>query len=312
MLIMNTPMLDWVTLTTYSRDVMNIWKMNLLGLAGGGGVWIERKRHLQYDGFSITLDAGTAYVGWGEQRVGTGGAMRKHAILTLSGALSHEIIEWDEVRSRGGLMRTLYPLEHQEAINCTRLDLQITCLNKESLIAGSSHFYMGTVFDEIKKSGKTVSWMESKGTYGQLATVGINARIGDVYHRVYAKPTERGDAVRFETEYKNDTAKRVWAAVIEDVKNLGGLVRRQIERAGVSSFGYMFEPVYFYKSAKIPPSLRDGIKNTEVWLLAVVLPSLERVLMESEQRELVAAAFLGALENYVDIADFGGVIPVEL
>lgn len=306
-IIIDTPMIDWLTFTTYNRKIMQVWKMALLGLAGSEGKWIERKKHLQYDGAALVLPSGTVYVGFGVQ----GKAKRKHAILTVSGSLAHAVYQSNDVPVQGRLLRKLWPIFGDSDARCTRIDLQVTNYEKENLIAGSSHWVMGRIFDAMKENGRTVSWMESEGQWGRLATVGVNARVGEVYHRIYAKPTEKGDVIRFETEYKGETAQRVATGLASARNTVGGLVRRQVVGSKSELLEKIFDCLLVYKVGKIQPMVRAGYSSTEVWLLTQVLPSLGRVLVESENSSLVAIAFWDVLQDYATGYSYDGLRTID-
>ncbi len=289
-IILNSPMVDYLTVTTYDKAIGEQWRLDILK---DDRMLLEdrqdRKR-LQYTGIHIPCDGGSIFWGKGEQ----GKNKRNHYLMQISGSLADQFVMGDMGHLLGEY-RSVHP-----KINCTRIDLQIT-VRDAGIIGngGKSILWMQSLFANIQSMGKTVSWIQDKSGGDAIATVGINKRQGDTYYRIYAKPTEEEDGIRFEMEYKGDKASGALLAVRENHtrEKIGQILKYQLKQLKSEVASELF--VYYLPDgeAKIPKVVKDGESNTMLWLANTVLPSFKKQVATHEQGHHLARLYMDAIRE---------------
>lgn len=284
MLALRKPAVDWITLTTFDHDIGKQWRLDLLKETDFIRVnEKEEARHMQYVGMRIPADGGTIFWGQAEQ----GRAKRSHWLIMVSGALADEVVL--------GSLRHFLRDDKRDRINCTRIDFQVTEYEKEILNSAScSVDYLQKVFAALQeRGGYAPSWIQDTAQKTAIATIGVGKRTGQTYRRLYAKPSYKGHALRWEMEYKGDKATGALDAILHDGgrKKIGEVLRWELGRMGSSELIRFFSAALPEDGYRFPVNVGSGQGNTEMWLMSVVLPSFERFIATNERGDYVARAF---------------------
>lgn len=299
MIALRKPAVDWITLTTFNHDVGKQWRLDLL--KEKDFIRLDEKEkasHMQYKGMRIPADGGTIF--WGHAEQGRG--KRNHWLVMFSGRLADEVVF--------GELRHFLRDDKRDAINCTRIDYQVTefdgsVLNKEHGSIG----YLQKMFSAIQEVDRVApSWIQDSAKKTAIATIGMGKRVGQTYRRLYAKPTSKGHALRWEMEYKGDKAKGALKAVLYDGgrKKMGEILRWELDRMGISELVRFFQSALPEDGYRFPVNAHSGQGNTEMWLMRIVLPSFERFLATSERGDYVGAAFGEAYSRAMTAWDESG------
>lgn len=296
MITLDEPMVDWITLTTFSHHIGEWWAANLRKNAMGAIKVLSGVRRLQYKGDVLEDSEGSIFVGKGKQ------GRASHYMATVSGLLADRVMEGG-IKTKYGFLVRDGGGEWLGDVNCTRIDVQVTCLDKSIQgEGGGSLEYQKKVFDSIQGAGRAVSWFQDGSGENAVVTVAVNSRKSDVYYRIYPKPTNEGHAMRFEVEYKKEKAARVFASICSGGRQkMGEILKYQVMQLNSAELKALVLGALEGYSASFPKKqVGDGATNTELWLLTVVLPSLVRTLKTSDRAGIVWAAFgdaLGAYDN---------------
>lgn len=300
MVRLDVPDIDWLTMTTFNHRIGEMWAAGIRKNAQKAIRYSAGVRRLQYKGDALDDIDGSIFVGKGEQ------GKHSHYMMTVSGRLAGKIIKGGTGSLYGFLLRDGGGGWLPE-VNCTRIDVQITSLDKSIQgEGGGSIDFQKTVFDAGQKLGKTMSWFQDGAGKGAIATVAVNSRKSDTYYRIYPKKTNEGHAIRFEMEYKKEKAGRVYTSICDGgVLKMCEILKYQLGKLGNDELKLMFYGSLQGCSALFPSkTVEDGASNTEMWLLTVVLPSLVRTLAVSNRSAVVARAFYDAVKDKIHV---GGV-----
>lgn len=340
MITLNEVQVDWLTFTTFNAEIGAKWRGSLMANTERARL-MTAKKIMQYQGENYSLDGGSVFYGTGQQK------KRDHHMIRVTGALANEVlfggsmsflldfagsdkiirqdIKWGEdfayVRKTENTPEQSAILDKNfeqavenakrdwmdDRIACTRIDIQATVPMVEGSIA---LYWQQKLFNDLQAAGRTVSWIQDRDGLNAIATVGINKRVSPVYYRIYGKKFDGGVAMRLEVEYKQDKSRRVYAAIRKNgAERMIGILNYQMERLKVQRVSDLFGDVCEGGKGGNVRTVRDGIGNTEAWLLSVVIPSLRKVLNTSERADWVASAFVNALldAGYAIDVD-GGVI----
>lgn len=188
-MIVLTPALDWLTLTTYLGELAamaaDAIKNHNKKLEGKAGIWRN---------YSGTWYGKHAFVGGRLEPCGT----RFHHVVLLSG-------KWAE-----DLYKQMPP-----GMKCTRIDVQLTVSGNNTTLRElfndlDREFLAGNV-------RRGISYIESR----RKGTVYLGSRTSERFTRIYAKfDYQYNSFVRYEVEIKSDLANVVWG----NVEQYGSLV----------------------------------------------------------------------------------------
>lgn len=275
MYALNSPSLDYITITTFdptASAAMGDFVEPLRAVKDG-------KKRMQYVGVSGHHETGTAFAGTAMQRGKT------HTMLQVSGLLAESAFLRLARHVASGAARI------------TRIDVQVT------IPYDRDDWCQKSVFDVVRAAapGRSVSFAESQsGPQGsKLATVYFGSRTSDRFVRLYEKMGLGDDVyIRFETEYKGARARAVGhelAKGLESTKNLLAAEILRFPHTGVQAhFGaHLAEPLEI--------KMVSEAGNTKRWLLETVIPALDRFLNDhsAQQADDVANAFWRLLADHL-------------
>jgi len=275
MYALNSPSLDYVTITTFdptASKAMGDFVEPLKAVKDG-------KRRLQYVGMSGHHETGTAFVGTAMQRG------KLHTMLQVSGLLSES-----------AFLR-LVRYVASGAARITRIDIQVT------VPYDREEWSQASVFETVRAAApnRSVSFAESQsGPQGsKLATVYFGSRQSDRLVRLYEKMGLGEEVyIRFECEYKGGRARAVGHELAKGLETAQNLLAGEILRFphdGVQRhFGdHLADP--------LDVKMVSEAGNTKRWLLETVIPSLDRFLNDHDanQRQEVADAFWRVLADHL-------------
>jgi len=289
--ILNSPMVDYLTVTTFSREWGLNWKMWLLADERIKLADRQDVNRMQYKGINIPCTGGSIFWGKGEQG---GKVKREHYIMQISGRLADDFILGNKAHflgEGGGVDRR---------INCTRIDLQITVQDpSQTGTDGQSINWFRGLFRQVQDMGKTVNWIQNNSLESGLATVGVNKRQGTVYYRFYPKPAEGGHAPRFEMEYKGIKAVGALLAIRENGtrEKIGQILKYQLKKLNSPIASEMFVYELPDGMCKIPVMVRDGESDTMLWLSSTVLSSFKKQIATHEQGHHLARLYMDAIRE---------------
>lgn len=288
-IVVNRPMVDWVTLTTHSKEVGEIWRQFLFSDSDLVKVIdVKNKKRMQYEGFTIPTDMGSIFWGFGL----VGKPKKNHWIVQISGALADEVFFGKLRHFQGG--------EKSGRVNCTRIDLQVTVFDVD--IQTHEGYVLPELFEilkDVKESGRQPSWRQDSSKESALATVGINDRKSPTYYRVYAKQLAGGQGVRFEVEVKQQKAGDVYAAIVADGgrSRVTRILKYELKRLKIDRLDWIFSPALPLTGLRAERRIPEGESNQVGWLITMVLPTFERVVNTHAQGDMVARAFMDAVRR---------------
>lgn len=268
-MVLNHPMIDYLTLTTYESELAEKWhEENFIGRE------FEEKKRMQYQGVLVYERGGSWFLGSGEQKG------EAHYMMQVSGSAAE--IAFHRYKS--------HIIDH--SAKPSRIDLQLTIERPEG-------WSQSNLIMECESKGLKPRVERSGGEYGELVTVYTGTRTSGRMNRTYEKESKDGDRyIRFETEYGRDYSLPVayGLAVGSDTiqEFLNGEVRR---RKAVSMFEYFFvgEGVKLPKAKKVKATTK-----TERWLLNVVLPCLVRYKNSHDCDPKIIDMYKKALTEYTE------------
>lgn len=261
-MMLNTPMVDWLTLTTYETRASDAMRYLVIGED-----WEPEKR-LQYNG----IGSGSLFLGDALQRG------KSHYMFVASGESADQAYStWS---------RNFGPYDW----NVTRIDLQVT-------VPLPAKFDSRALYDDIVawdgpgRPRKAAIVQSGDG----LDTVYIGSRTSDRFTRIYIKPLDSGlRALRFEVEYKGDHAHRV----ANDCRTPGVLHRilaHEVQSLPNVKFGVLAPFIRVLGPEAHRPEIKRATAelSTLDWLRRQVTPTLERLTNSHEHgnvtRQLVKA-----------------------
>jgi hypothetical protein len=236
--------IDWLTLTTFDRDVYGAWSA-LLGSANGT---LREGRLLMYLG----AWSGSLFVGEGAQQG------RPHYMLRVSGEDADH----------------LAPQLAFNPAHCSRIDLQITI---ELPPGYSGRDFADHLREERRDRRRRITLIESGE--GE-STVYIGHRSSERYYRIYVKFDAQGNPyLRFEVEFKGDVAPAVWRH-IQFGQSLSAILTSEIEHLGFDGVGVLRRFHAWLGGALhiSPHTVPTSESATLRWLFNAVIPVLRRLL----------------------------------
>jgi hypothetical protein len=272
-IVLNTPMLDWLTITTYDDMAAKAWwRIVTEGES-------EEKKIMQYDGRIRFTLAGSIFVGSGYQRRGL------HHMVRVSGTMA------DEHKS------ILYAQLKQGTIRVSRMDVQCT-------IRKPKEWNQWRFFNRRKRAGKTVAWFQSSDRdAGELATVYIGSRRSDRFTRVYEKPSAGGvKLLRVETEYKRDRAHKSAKAMM-DGKGFtpGAMIRHELDNSiSDDKLHALFSPHCGDRPASVKVHVKTDDDKTFRWLVDDVLPVFKRIAYSHDMGDLLIEEYGKIIQGWID------------
>lgn len=268
---LGTPLVDWITLTSYSEVFSEYWTHLSDKAARESDVVVTQR--MQYVGKSYDTGRGALFLGEAVQRG------RRHWMIQVSDEMADEYIA-----------HTLYSIRYHDA-NCTRVDMQITEVEPE-------YWSQFDFLTRMKGIGGIVEWRESESEGRRWQTVYIGSRTSDRFVRVYQKETDaRERLLRFEVEVKSARAMAVMRRIAEG-HTVRQLLLAETQRVNDQKVREIFEPALV---GVLPVGAvvkrRSSAARQELWLRNVALPALRRYANSAEHSELLIREFREVLEH---------------
>jgi hypothetical protein len=269
-LILDAPLIDWLTLTSYDTLFLDFWEQKLRDVSRET---FERKA-LQYVGRVGEHMGGTLFVGEAVQKG------RRHFMVRISGYAADDLKEY------------AYKFVRSGSCDVTRIDLQITH-------EVSSQWSQWDLLNRMKRRGFSTGWVESKQNGKGYETVYIGSRQSERFTRVYIKSADDPRLLRFETEFKGLRAGKV-ARLLAKGERLGDFLRHEVEKTKDNKgLILMLSGVLAGYSAQSPRVVPDkSLDKTAQWLMRSCLPAFIRVVnAQTVLSENVAKAFMDAIKD---------------
>lgn len=258
MLQLETPMLDWVTLTTWDEKRLVERLPHVLELCKLYNGEDKPGRRRGYIGETHETDNGNVFVGKGRQE-GTA-----HFMVIASGQIAHDILPIFAVGILAGWAR------------CKRLDIQVTIDRPK----GWDQWALANRLNDI---GLTIEYKTSTATTpsggrAKLSTVYINSRRSDRYYRVYEKMTAGGNiCLRLEAELKGRVAEAVAKKqAAYGARTLFPSVVAELGHIAARDTGLMVAYGDILRSGGSRTVIRRKADRRRAWLEGVCLPALDR------------------------------------
>lgn len=267
--------LDWLTVTTWENDAWRWWSENMTPIGEGMESWREARR-MQFDGYEMpspSINGGTLFIGTSPQNL---------CMMVFSGAAADDfglplLREW---RGEG------------RQYNVSRIDIQVTRKTPRS-------DSLWRLFNRAKLAGKTASFIDSGKPGDKVATVGMYARKGERYVRVYEKRID-GDSenvlTRFEVEYKQKRATATANAIISSPDDKSAILRNEVLRLSDKWLDSLFGDIADHTVA-VKVKVVKGDDKKKKWLLEQVLPAFAEYVADHDGDGVVAEAFIGIISK---------------
>ena len=285
---------DYLTLSTFDVEAYT-WAVRLIR---GYTPEDERKvgRWLQYEGL-----AGDGYfVGAGDQAGG------RHYVVRLSGSVAHSFLA---VALRQGAMLARF--------KCTRFDVQYTRPEAPSVR-----------LEEVGKLLEAADWSHHKGKKPKIEwwhnaegydTLYIGSRSSVRLQRIYVKPVDGRDCLRWEVEYKGELAGKLFAAVLASgLSVLAGVLAGEMVVLPVLACPELVALVDDVKGGNKPERLklvRDRTPELRSlqWLWECVLPCVRRLQSNDPEVKRSVDEFLAVAWSFEapDLPPSAGSLLVE-
>lgn len=269
-LILNEPMIDWFTFTSYEFDLCEHWQTKV-GITRKMRMENNGQRFQNYMGVQYKRKSGSVFVGEGRQQG------RDHYAMWASSYLAHLLYrECYESKLRAFV----------EKSRCTRVDFQITILQPNWW----SQRKFRNAEEERGKVPISHPSLDSDGV--ETMSVYIGSKLSDRRMVVYQKRADTGEMLlRLEMRYKNKRqpgrADHHMKQVMKNPRSIGEILKAEVLTSGSEALGLAFlpqlEPYQKTKAHKV--SYKKG-NSTREWLFGTVCASLDRYLSEYEDVEL--------------------------
>jgi len=241
-LLTNTPMLDWITLTS--------WRI----IAWDDLVHDDLYKSQTIDGYKGHRDNKTGiWVGEGKQMAKQLGMMVAHKMLQVSGRNADQ-------------QQTAVRVASPDDTTCTRIDIQIT--------TDWPRADLWNVLRRWREKGRRGSTMESDTGM----TIYLGAWGSEKFCRIYQKtPT----LCRFEMCYKKGYANPLWERLgncggLEQRVMMGNWLSYELLRIGDPILDKVFGDVLTGNPERPPREARRPTTDTERWIKRVVYPALAK------------------------------------
>lgn len=265
--ITGRPAADWLTLTTFDeKEAGRLWE--LLFCLQNARDKVKPARQMQYQG----VGTDTAFMGRGYQKDNQTGETLLSTMFRAWGSASHD---------------TLAEIGNEPIATCTRIDLQITIPLPAEYKARRLKDKLDTA--EWRGRRRKLKLYESDG----LDTVEIGGRTSDRFIRIYVKQINGIHWLRFEVEYKDERAQKVYAVVCRGNTNvMGGILRAEIDALPeVADAGTWAIKEELYQSAvTVKPGDRQELdSSTYKWLSTQVDSCIQRMVNDHDEGQRTRA-----------------------
>ena len=269
-IVLNSPMIDYLTLTSYSSDFTRVMRENVIQNLSGQAYDVVQRG---YKGTLWVFLNGTAFLGTGKQRG------EHHSLIKISGELAHLMLD--------RVIETLQAWQSLK-VECSRLDYQITVKEPEGW---SQWDYLNRMQDR----GYTVGYPTPSHENGvKLETVYIGVRTkSDRFYRVYVKLMDdaKTKLLRVEVELKKRRSRAVWLEIMQ------GVTFRSVLDCEIDKFVKLDSQLYGLVIGKLlyGKVVRVGANESNIasWLVDIVFPAMDRFLMSdsSDKRKVIFALY---------------------
>lgn len=266
-MLTDTPLIDWITLTTFDRTTFVKWEVKHLAIETPG---IDYKIR-GYQGIS----KGSFFLGVGEQK------KHNHAMLRVSGSDSH---------------KAFYEFYNDLSVKCTRIDLQIT-------IDLPDNYSARKLTDDLREvvKNKNIAIVENTNN---LDTIYIGSRTSDRFCRIYVKEIDKSFYLRYEVELKGSWAETVSKAIFENMP-ISPILNSYIETINCDDsqgiLNLIKSKLTDFDSGLSNPKIKRDNNKTYNWLIDQVTPSIIRILNDHDYGEYLKQHLLEVIaENTID------------
>lgn len=262
MFVVDTPHLDYLTLTTFHNPAAQAIADWIAAQAKREEI---KQKRMQYEGTTFICEEGTCFVGVAEQSDG-----RWHALIQCSGMWADSVFAF----AQRYIVRKM--------VRCTRIDVQVTIPHFQR---HNQNHMEALAYMLRSQVDRPVSYHESFSgpASSKLSTVYVGSRKSDRFVRIYEKMGLGEDVfLRFEVEYKSPRAQVV-------AENLGadadrpGILLYEIDRISADVL-YDFRQRVDGAEAWNPIVVKPE-PATAKWLRTQVAPALDRFLNDHNETE---------------------------
>jgi hypothetical protein len=266
----NKAMIDYVTMTTKSEAVANVW-FSLASAAYG----IQEDKIKRYEGYRGKGEGEGLFVGKSVGRA------KPHYILQASGSVAENCLFF----ASGEMVKN-------GEIRVTRIDVQVTIQEPMgwSQIGYCSACEERGLKPEVKRSQNPIDQRK------ELMTVYTGTRTSGRYNRCYQKVMESGEVLlRYETEFSRGYSKSIAYGILSGKTTREEVVRGEIARRKVQGLG-VFD---LWQCGVFSPreERREVLDKRGAWLLVDVLPVFAEYINRHGVPDGVARAYLQVIEN---------------
>lgn len=266
-MLTDTPLIDWITLTTFDQMTFVRWEVKQLAIETPG---IDYKIR-GYQG----LSKGSCFLGVGEQN------KKSHAMLRVSGSESH---------------MAFWNYYNPASVKCTRIDLQIT-------IDLPDNYSARQLTDDLREAVKNKNIAIVENT-NNLDTIYIGSRTSDRFCRIYVKEIDKNFYLRYEVEFKGAWAETVSKAIFENMP-LSPILNSYLETISCEDkqgiLNLIKSKLSDFDSGLSNPKIKRDNNKTYNWLIEQVTPSIIRILHDHDYGEYLKQHLLEVIaDNTID------------
>lgn len=279
MLLLDVPMVDWLTLTTddgdawrgarfdwqrfHDAEVKAFNKLHRKNAGSEGAMVFEARKYkvLQYDGQVI----GGVFFGAGNQQG------KEHYMIRVSGGRANEF--------------AMHASRVVSDMRCTRMDVQVTVSKPLDWDVLKMRAQVDSYTDALGRERITEVILGKKN----INTLYMGSRTSMRFVRVYVKPTDGLEVLlRYELELKKLVANRAWkhygdvgaVACAEILSSSVGKIPKSVTEADCFRFITEVKP----EELRVGRVVR-GDNSTVRWFMDAVLPAFARLASDHETRE---------------------------
>lgn len=271
MLILNKPLIDWITLTSWDERAYAFFQNNI------DEQFTRKKKdeakRMQYVGYQNIETDGSIFLG---SSIIKG---RGHDMMQVSGAAADRLFP--------PLSRCLV----EGWAKATRIDIQITTELPAS-------WRQWGLFNRIKKRGYSAGWVESQDRNGnELSTVYCGSRKSASFSRTYIKKAERGKLLlRFEVQYQKGKSNNVAREIARNPDRVGEYLKTELFKTDELLTNVFLPFLTIYADGQKVKETRPE-SNTEAWLIDTVLPVFNRMINQHDADGYLMAMFQQAIDH---------------
>lgn len=267
-MIINTPLIDWITFTTFSETDFLRFERFQKCMAGE----IRAGQIRMYAGQWI----GSTFLGQGYQNE------KNHVMFRCSGSDSHD------------LFLKLSP--YLNTVNCSRIDLQIT-------IDLPADYWARGLVDDLRtgQSGEYTRQVTLVESEKGLNTIYIGSRQSERFCRLYVKNINDVNYLRLEVEYKGAAAKAIKIILADNPGLIGAYLQDFINSIGCHDRQGIFELFGAVldapgKGLHLEYTVAD-INKTLAWIINQVTPTMVRLLNDHDTSDILRSHLTNMLNN---------------